>query len=56
MKDCEAIMTFTSETLPVDHKAAIRQMKQELRQQIGDVPYSINSTRGLASASQRSTR
>jgi hypothetical protein len=35
MKDCEAIMTFTSETLPVDHKAAIRQMKQELRQQMG---------------------
>ncbi|WP_437891772.1 DUF1479 domain-containing protein [Phytobacter sp. V91] len=30
-------MTFTSETLPADHKAAIRQMKQALRQQIGDV-------------------
>lgn len=30
-------MTFTSETLPADHKAAIRQMKRELRTQIGDV-------------------
>jgi hypothetical protein len=30
-------MTFTSETLPADHKAAIRQMKRELRAQIGDV-------------------
>lgn len=30
-------MTFTSETLPVDHKEAIRHMKQVLRQQIGDV-------------------
>ncbi|MEZ6875487.1 DUF1479 domain-containing protein [Enterobacter sp. KBR-315C3_2022] len=30
-------MTFTSETLPADHKAAIRQMKRELRVQIGDV-------------------
>ena len=29
--------TFTSDTLPVDHKAAIRQMKQELRAQLGDV-------------------
>jgi hypothetical protein len=37
MKDCEVIMTFTSETLPADHKQAIRQMKQALRQQIGDV-------------------
>lgn len=35
-------MTFTSETLPVDHKAAIRQMKQELRQQIGDVKAVFN--------------
>ncbi|MBE3481346.1 DUF1479 domain-containing protein [Enterobacter cloacae complex sp. P14RS] len=30
-------MTFTSETLPADHKAAIRQLKRELRVQIGDV-------------------
>ena len=30
-------MTFTHETLPADHKAAIRQMKQALRAQIGDV-------------------
>jgi hypothetical protein len=30
-------VTHTSETLPADHKAAIRQMKQELRAQIGDV-------------------
>jgi len=39
MKDREGVMslTFTSETLPADHKAAIRQMKRELRAQIGDV-------------------
>lgn len=30
-------MTFSSETLPADHKAAIRQLKRELRAQIGDV-------------------
>jgi hypothetical protein len=30
-------LTFTSEILPADHKAAIRQMKSELRAQIGDV-------------------
>ncbi|MDH0086227.1 MULTISPECIES: DUF1479 domain-containing protein [Enterobacter] len=30
-------MTFTSETLPADHKAAIRQLKRELRAQICDV-------------------
>ncbi|VFS44928.1 protein YbiU [Enterobacter cancerogenus] len=30
-------MTFTSEILPADHKAAIRQLKRELRAQIGDV-------------------
>ena len=30
-------MTFTSETLPADHKAAICQLKRELRAQIGDV-------------------
>ncbi|MBS5772782.1 MAG: DUF1479 domain-containing protein [Enterobacter cloacae] len=30
-------MMFTHETLPADHKAAIRQMKQALRAQIGDV-------------------
>ena len=30
-------MTFTSETLPADHKAAIRQMKRALRAQIGDL-------------------
>lgn len=35
-------MTFTSETLPVDHKAAIRQIKQELRQQMGDVKAVFN--------------
>lgn len=28
---------FTHETLPADPKAAIRQMKQALRAQIGDV-------------------
>lgn len=30
-------LTFSSETLPADHKAAIRQLKRELRAQIGDV-------------------
>ncbi|MBB1200000.1 DUF1479 domain-containing protein [Enterobacteriaceae bacterium 89] len=30
-------LTFTSDTLPADHKAAIRHMKKELRAQIGDV-------------------
>lgn len=30
-------LTFTSNTLPADPKAAIRQMKRELRAQIGDV-------------------
>ncbi|MRS91274.1 DUF1479 family protein [Enterobacteriaceae bacterium RIT714] len=30
-------LTFTSEVLPADPKAAIRQMKRELRAQIGDV-------------------
>lgn len=30
-------LTFTSDTLPADHKAAIRQMKQALRAQLGDV-------------------
>lgn len=30
-------MTFTHETLPANHKTAIRQMKQALRAQIGDV-------------------
>ncbi len=30
-------MTFTHETLPADHKTAIRQMKQALRAQTGDV-------------------
>lgn len=30
-------MTFTHETLPDDHKTAIREMKQALRAQIGDV-------------------
>ncbi|ANG92172.1 DUF1479 domain-containing protein [Enterobacteriaceae bacterium 155047] len=30
-------MTFSSETLPADPKAAIRQLKRELRAQIGDV-------------------
>ena len=30
-------LTFTSDTLPADHKAAIRQMKKALRAQIGDV-------------------
>ncbi len=30
-------MTFTHETLPDDHKTAIREMKQALREQIGDV-------------------
>ncbi|WP_433689915.1 DUF1479 domain-containing protein [Kosakonia cowanii] len=31
------LMTFTHETLPADHKTAIRQMKQALRAQTGDV-------------------
>ncbi|AGN87861.1 DUF1479 domain-containing protein [Enterobacter sp. R4-368] len=35
-------MAFTSETLPTDHKASIRQMKQELRAQIGDVQQVYN--------------
>lgn len=35
-------LTFTSETLPADHKAAIRQMKRELRAQIGDVQAVFN--------------
>lgn len=30
--------TFTSDTLPADHKAAIRQMKHALRAQLGDFP------------------
>ena len=30
-------ITCTCETLPADPKAAIRQIKQELRAQIGDV-------------------
>ena len=34
--------TFTSETLPTDHKSAIRQMKRELRAQIGDVQAVFN--------------
>jgi len=39
MKEREGVMslTLTSETLPADHKAAIRQMKRELRAQICDV-------------------
>ena len=35
-------MTFTSETLPADHKAAIRQLKRELRAQIGDMQAVFN--------------
>ncbi|MFE4125666.1 DUF1479 domain-containing protein [Kosakonia sp. YIM B13605] len=35
-------MAFTSETLPTDHKASIRQMKQQLRAQIGDVQQVFN--------------
>ena len=35
-------LTFTSENLPADHKAAIRQMKRELRAQIGDVQAVFN--------------
>ncbi|MCM7835712.1 DUF1479 domain-containing protein [Enterobacter asburiae] len=35
-------MTFTSETLPADHKAAIRQLKRELRAQIDDVQAVFN--------------
>jgi Protein of unknown function (DUF1479) len=34
--------TFTSETLPADHKAAIREMKKALRAQIGDVQTVFN--------------
>lgn len=34
--------TFTSDTLPADHKAAIRQMKQQLRAQLGDVQLIFN--------------
>jgi hypothetical protein len=30
-------LTFSSETLPADHKAAIRELKKSLRAQIGDV-------------------
>jgi len=44
MKEREGVMslTFTSETLPADHKAAIRQMKRELRAQISDVQAVFN--------------
>ncbi|WP_318375712.1 DUF1479 domain-containing protein [Enterobacter sp.] len=35
-------VTFASETLPADHKAAIRQLKQALRAQIGDVQTVFN--------------
>ena len=35
-------LTFTSDTLPADHKAAIRQMKQQLRAQLGDVQLLFN--------------
>ncbi|KKY80703.1 hypothetical protein OA46_19715 [Enterobacter cloacae] len=35
-------LTFTSENLPADHKAAIREMKRELRAQIGDVQAVFN--------------
>lgn len=35
-------VTFASETLPADHKAAIRQLKQALRAQIGDVQAVFN--------------
>ncbi|WP_159513712.1 MULTISPECIES: DUF1479 domain-containing protein [Enterobacter] len=35
-------MTFSSETLPADPKAAIRQLKRELRAQIGDVQAVFN--------------
>lgn len=34
--------TFTSDTLPADHKAAIRQMKHALRAQLGDVQQIFN--------------
>lgn len=36
-------MTLTSETLPADHKATIRQLKRELRAQIGDVQAVFNT-------------
>ena len=36
-------VTFASETLPADHKAAIRQLKQALRAQIGDVQAVLTS-------------
>lgn len=39
--------TFTSDTLPADHKAAIRQMKHALRAQLGDVQQ-IDLERGFA--------
>ncbi len=42
----------THETLPADHKAAIRQMKQALRAQIGDVQAVFDKPR-RASASAR---
>lgn len=35
-------VTCASETLPADHNAAIRQLKQELRAQIGDVQTVFN--------------
>ncbi|CTU47334.1 protein [Escherichia coli] len=37
--------TFTSDTLPADHKAAIRQMKHALRAQLGDVQQIFNQLR-----------
>ena len=35
--------TFTSDTLPTDHKAAIRQMKKQLREQLGDASVDFQS-------------
>ena len=48
--------TFTSDTLPADHKAAIRQMKQQLRAQLGDVQLIFNQlSDAIATAWRKST-
>lgn len=40
----------THETLPADHKAAIRQMKQALRAQIGDVQAVFENSRRVSAS------
>ena len=47
---------YTHETLPADHKAAIRQMKQHLRTQIGDVQAVFDRLSAKISARKRLRR